>query len=94
MNSFIIAICCLAGSAFIGLLGWMKSNEPWDTRKFLSTILGGVGTAIVFGIGYQFTGLSLNAYDILTAIASGMGIGAAVPTVSGAIAARVTKSIK
>lgn len=91
MDPLYIAICWLIGSALYGLVGWMKSDEAWDTKKFLSSILGGAGGAIVFGLGYHVTGSSLTTIDILTAIGAGMGVGAAVPTVSGAIAARANK---
>lgn len=91
MDPLIIAICWLAGSAIIGIIGWMNSSDAWNTRKFMSTILGGVSGAIVFGLAYQYTGASLTVLDYLTAIAAGMGVGAAVPRISGAIASRSAK---
>lgn len=93
MDPLYIAICWLVGSAVYGLVGWMKSNAAWDTKKFLASLFGGASGAIIFGLGYHFTGAQLTSIDILTAIAAGMGAGAGVPVVSGAITARAKQAL-
>jgi len=45
---FIIGAAAGALSAFVG---WNKSGEPFDTRKFISGLVTGIITGLVFVIG-------------------------------------------
>jgi len=50
-DPFTLAIIILgAGTAFGALnsvFGWLKSNEPFEPRKFAITVLTGIGAALV-----------------------------------------------
>jgi hypothetical protein len=90
MDALIVAGCCFLGSIFSGLLGWLKSGEPFKSRDFMASVLSGVGAAIVFALAYNYTATGLTIFDILAAVIAGMGVDVGVNRISGAIAARVT----
>lgn len=89
MDALIIAGGWFIGSVIVALLGWMQSGQPFIARTFCSTILSGIGGAILFGLAYNHFNNALTIYDILAAVAAGMGIGAGVSRVSGAIVANL-----
>lgn len=88
MDALIIAGCCLLGSIVSGTLGWLKAGGPFVPREYLTSILSGVGAAIVFALAYQYSSVGITIFDILAAIASGMGVDVGVNRISGAIANR------
>lgn len=49
MNIVYVALAGFAGGIANGLIGWAKSGEPFDFRKFLPTFLraGGAGVLLV-----------------------------------------------
>jgi len=94
MEALIIAGCCLLGSVVSGILGWMKSGGPFVPREFLTTVLSGIGAAVVFALAYNYSTTGINIFDILAAVAAGMGVDVGVNRISGAIAARATRTIK
>jgi hypothetical protein len=91
MYPLIIAGCCLLGSVISGTLGWMKSGGPFVPREFLTTVLSGVGAALVFALAYNYTTTGITVFDIIAAIAAGAGVDVGVNRVSGAIAARAAR---
>lgn len=88
MEPLIIAGGCLVGAVLSGLIGWAKSGEPFIARKFFVTVSAGIGAAILFALAYNYTSAGITVFDILAAIAAGMGIDAGVNRISGAAAAR------
>lgn len=89
LDSIVLALCWLAGSAILGVMGWIKSTETWNTRKFLTSVLSGTAAALAFGVQYRLAGTTLGVADIITAILAGMGIAAGVPyAISTAVAAK------
>jgi hypothetical protein len=93
MEALIIAGCCLLGAILAGLAGWLKSGEPFVARDFLVSILSGVGAAIVFALAYNYTSEGITVFDVLAAIAAGMGIDVAVNRVAGAVRTSTIKKI-
>lgn len=94
MEALIIAGCCLLGSVISGLIGWLKSGEDFVARSFITTVVSGIGGAIVFALAYNYTSTGLTVFDILSAVAAGMGVDVAVNRVSGAIATRASSKVK
>jgi hypothetical protein len=72
MEYVYILISALVGAAVLGLLGWIKESSNWDTKRFLQSILSGLGAAILYAIAYQFQENGITIVDILTAAAWGM----------------------
>ena len=93
MEALIIAGCCLAGSVISGIIGWAKSGEPFVPRKFFVTVASGIGAAIGFALLYNYSSAGLTVFDILAAIAAGLGIDVGVNRISGAIATRAALTL-
>lgn len=57
-DAFVIAIIALSAGAVFGaansVLGWLKSNEPFNTRQFAITTI----TGIIAGLALVFTNIS------------------------------------
>jgi hypothetical protein len=85
MDIIYIAIAALGGSLISGLIGWLKSDQPWNTKKYVESILSGIGAAAVLAMAYQFSEGGLKIYDLLAALAGGMGVDNAVNRISGII---------
>jgi hypothetical protein len=83
MDTLIIAVSAFGGAAIAGFAGWLKSGNPWNTRTYLTTVVSGIGTAIVFALAYQFSEGGIRVYDILAAVAAGAGVDNLVNRISG-----------
>lgn len=51
MNILYVPLAAGVGAIVAGILGWLESNEPWSTQKYLPTIIraavAAIGAAIV-----------------------------------------------
>ena len=83
MDSFLIAVVGfavgIAAGAFSAFIGWNKSGEPFEARKFLSGVITGAVAGLVLVLG-NISGLLSAATntDVL------IQLGALVVTVIGA----------
>jgi len=73
-----MSIFWLAGAAFIGgiaaaLLGWVDSAEPFQSRKFGSSVIRALIAGVVFAVGYSFAN-GLTPIDIGIAFLGGAGV--------------------
>ena len=73
-----MSIFWLAGAAFAGgiaaaLLGWIDSAEPFQSRKFGSSVIRALIAGVVFAVGYSFAN-GLTTIDIGIAFLGGAGI--------------------
>lgn len=84
MNTLIIAAAVFAGSLLSGGIGYLKSGEPFIFKKYLLSVLSGIGGAVAFALAYQFTASGVTIYNILAAFLAGMGVASGV---SGSISA-------
>ncbi|MCK9598992.1 MAG: hypothetical protein M0R06_08135 [Sphaerochaeta sp.] len=74
MGPVIIALCAFVGGIASALLGWAESKEAFNSRKFLGSAARSFIAGAVFATGYQLSGTSLEAMDILAAILAGAGV--------------------
>lgn len=85
-----IGIAAFLGGVVMALLGWTESNQPFNVKKFLSSVIraliAGVGIAAVFDYGANIGPLSY-----LVAFLAGAGVDVGGNRVAGAIAARIRK---
>ncbi len=89
MNVILVAVAAFIGGIVTALLGWIETQEPFNPKKFMSSVIrsivGGIGIAVAF----NYTGFAVPiAY--LIAFLSGAGVDAGLKRVAGAIAARKT----
>jgi len=80
----VIAAIAFAGGIVYAFFGWLNSDQPWVTRKFLRSVGAALIAGVAFGLGYSFTE-AFSVKDVLTAFASGLGITAGLPKVIGAV---------
>lgn len=75
IEMIIMALLAVAGAIVAAVLGWADSGDPFDARKFLSS----VGRAIFAGLAVAATTLlipnsEVNAANYIFAILAGAGI--------------------
>lgn len=88
MDFILIAGSAALGGIVVALLGWTGTKEPFDPRKFISSVIraviGGLGIAVIYVFGGALTPL-----DYAVAFLAGAGVDAGGKRVAGAIAARM-----
>lgn len=89
VNVFYIALAAFAGAIVAAALGYLDNvPEPWNTRKFIASVLRGLIGAVLLAIAYNFT--EINAYSYLIAFVGGAGVDVLGNRVSAAIATRTS----
>ncbi len=73
MNSLIVAAGAFLGGLVAGVLGWMKSGKPWNTKTFGQSIAMAFISAIGFGLAYSTTE-AIGVKTVLAAILAGAGV--------------------
>lgn len=81
-----IVIAAFFGALLLGLLGWLKSSEPFALRKFLTTAITALIAAAVLGLSYS--GQDVSTKEVLLAFLTGAGIDYVRNTVQGAVLKR------
>lgn len=49
------ALAAFLGAVVVALLGWADSQEPFQPKKFLASVLRGLVAAVTFAIGVNLT---------------------------------------
>jgi len=73
MDRFYIALAALLGGLVAALLGWLESNEPFNTRKFGGSAIRALIAGILFAVGYQLSG-TFGLLDLFYAFLGGAGV--------------------
>lgn len=85
-----IGLAAFLGGVVTALLGWTESNQPFDAKKFMSSVIraliAGVGIAAAFDYGG-----SIGPLSYFIAFLAGAGVDVGGNRVAGAIAARIRK---
>lgn len=87
MDIIKIAMAAFGGTIVGGLAGWQSSGEDWNWRKFMTTVLTGIGSAIALALTYEFAA-PISTRDILAAFLAGIGINTGRVAISNMIALR------
>ena len=103
LDAFTVAIIALSAGAVFGaanaVFGWLKNNEPFDTRKFAITTI----TGIVAGLVLVFSNISgvveaQTNFDLLLQIGglalAIFGVNEVRTFISGAVANRAEEQIE
>ena len=72
MQESIIAVSAAVGALSLSMLGWLKSGEAFQFRKFVGSAI----TAIVAGVGVAVTynyGQGVTVIGVMGAFLTGMG---------------------
>lgn len=71
----ILAAVSVLGAIISATLGWLESSEPFDARKYLSSIIRGILSGLVVFIGYQYVNLdTITPFDYVLALLMGAGV--------------------
>jgi len=73
MERLYIALVALAGGLVAALLGWLESNEAFNTRKFGGSSIRALIAAVVFAIGYHLSS-PVGVLDLFYAFLGGAGV--------------------
>jgi hypothetical protein len=84
IDILVLSLAAVVGALFTGVLGFLASGEPFDPRKFASTILRAIIAAIAIAVTFSFEG-DLDAVNLLLAFLAGAGIDVAGSRLAGVI---------
>jgi len=87
LTLFCVTLTAILGTLTAAVLGWLDSGEPFNGRKFASSILHAVIAGIVIIVGYSFR-TNVDWFDYLVVFLSGAGVDVTLNRISGAIASR------
>ena len=73
MERLYIALVALAGGLVAALLGWLESNEAFDTRKFGGSAVRALIAAVLFALGYHLSS-PVSVLDLFYAFLGGAGV--------------------
>lgn len=73
MDVLIVALAAFAGGLIAAALGWLESQEPFEARKFTTSVLRAFVAGVAFGAAYTFTG-PVEILDIFAAFLAGAGV--------------------
>lgn len=88
MNALYVAVAAFLGAIVDSLLGWTETTEPFDLRKFASSLIRGIVGAIGIAVLFDYAG-SAGTLGYLVAFLAGAGVDAGGKRVAAAIAARL-----
>ena len=87
MNVLLVALAAFVGGIIAALAGWLETQEPFNLRKFGSSIARALLAAVGVAIAYSYAN-NLSALDIAMALLAGAGVDVLGNRVAGAITAR------
>jgi len=88
MNALYVAAAAFLGAVVVSLLGWTETTEPFDLRKFASSMIRGIIGAIGIAVAFDYAG-SAGPLGYPIAFLAGAGVDAGGKRVAAAIAARL-----
>jgi len=86
-----IAVAAFLGGIAAGLLGWLDSKEPFNSRKFGASAIRALIAGIGFAAAYQYTSDLLTPIDLAIAFLGGAGVDVVGHRISGSIKAGLGK---
>jgi len=92
MEVYMVSAAAILGTLLVGTVAWLKSQEPFDARKFSATVVMAVIAGATIGVAYMSD--TIQPRDLLMALLAGAGVDYARSAVSGAIAARAANTTK
>ena len=90
MNVVLIGLAALAGGIIISLLGWTETQEPFNGRKFSSSVIRSVIGGAVIAASFNYAG-EITPIAYLLAFLGGAGFDAGGKRIAGAIFARTPR---
>lgn len=83
-----IALAAFFGGIAAALLGWSEQGTPWDTKKFIPSLIRSLVGGVAIAVAMDYSGLTSLAAMMFMAFLSGVGVEVGGNRVAGAIAKR------
>ncbi len=92
MDIFVLEIGLAAalGAICTALLGWTESGEPFDVRKFMSSVIRAIIGGAAIAIAFDYSSAS-GPLSYLIAFVAGAGVDAGGNRIAASIAVRMKK---
>jgi len=90
MQVIYIAGATFLGAMVVSLLGWLKSSEAFNVKKFSASLVTALVAAVGFAVAYQYSN-ALTPIDLGVAFLGGAGIDAVRKGAAGSITAGLKK---
>ena len=81
----LIGLAAFGGAILSALLGWADSKEPFDTRKFLKSIIAGIFTGAGVAVSFTVSENPPGIRDYILAFITGSGTDVLSNRVMGAL---------
>jgi len=81
----VATIVAILGTITAAVLGWQESGEPFNSGKFVASLLHAIVAGAVIIVGFGFNS-SINFLDFLVIYLTGAGVDVLLNRVTGAIA--------
>jgi hypothetical protein len=85
LEMLIMALLAVAGAIFAAVLGWGESGDPFDARKFLSSIGRAIVAGLLVATGLIAVPTEVNMLIYIGSFVAGMGIDAAGNRIAGIV---------
>jgi hypothetical protein len=85
LELLLTVILAVLGALSAAYLGWCDSGEPFNARKFSSSIMHAIVAGLLFFVGTYTANMPANVFVYVSAFLGGMGIDAGWNRFSGAI---------
>lgn len=86
MSTLLLALAAVLGALFSAALGWLDSGEPFNGRKFMSSILRAIVAGLITAGGFITTGAEVVLlWDYFVAFLVGAGIDVFGHRLAGAV---------
>ena len=72
---YLAGLLSSAGGILSALVNWLNSKEPFDARKFLSSVIAAVVSGLTFGLAYDK--VAVTPFAVVTCLLGGLGIDSA-----------------
>ena len=85
-----IGVVAFLGGVVTALLGWTESNLPFNTKKFMSSVIRALIAGVAIAAAFDY-GAATGPLSYFIAFLAGAGVDVGGNRVAGAIAARIRK---
>lgn len=71
-----IALAAFFGAVLSATVGFLDAKEPFDTRKYVASIIRAIIGAVVFAVGYGVADMTVSVLTLFYAFLGGAGLDA------------------
>lgn len=84
-----ISLLSVLGAVTTATLGWLESDEPFNPRKYVASLLRATIAGLITALGFS-TVTTIDAWDYIVAYLAGAGVDVFGHRIAGNLRRRVT----